>query len=197
MAVKHLSHVGDDRLVTACLEGPSASEAAHLDTCALCTARRQQLETLLSDVSESAAAATDEVFTEERLATQRVRIFQRIAHIGQPGRVIAFPSVTASDARLFRTRPSSRWVAAAAAAGLAIGLLVGRLSTPHRASPRAGLAASARLESGAPALLPAAIRLSDEEFLGQIENAVNGPAQVLRPLHELTPLVEHAARVER
>jgi hypothetical protein len=41
-----------------------------------------------------------------------------------------------------------------------------------------------------PATQPAALRaiLSDEEFLGQIENALDGPdLAVLRPLDDLTP----------
>lgn len=188
--MKHLSHVGDDRLVTACLDGPSAAEAAHFAACETCAVRRRELARLLDDVSSATDADTQTAFTEERLASQRTRILQRIAHVGQPGRIIAFPSVATSATRLFRTRPSSRWVAAAAAAGLAIGLLVGRLSMPGQPrSSQPSLTAAARLES-AGAFLPAAIRLSEDEFLGQIESAVNGPAAVLRSLHELTPTAE-------
>lgn len=146
---------------------------------------------LVTDISSAANAETDAIFTEERLASQRSKILQRIAHAGQPGRVIAFPSVATSATRLFRTRRSSRWIAAAAAAGLIIGLLVGRLSIPGQSrSPQPSLTASARIEPARGVFLPAAIRLSDDEFLGQVESAVNGPAAVLRSLHELTPTAE-------
>jgi hypothetical protein len=159
-----LSHVGDDRLVTACLDGPSTAEEAHFAACAACAARRRELTRLLDDVSSTADAHTQAVFTEERLASQRSRILQRIAHAGEPGRVIAFPRVTISATRLFRTRPSSRWVAAAAAAGLVIGLLVGRLSIPGQPrSSQPSLTAAARLESTRGVFLPPAIRLYDDE----------------------------------
>jgi hypothetical protein len=186
-----VSHVGDDRLVTACLDGPSAAEEAHFAACEPCAARRRELTSLLEDVSLAADAHTQAAFTEERLASQRSKILQRLAHAGEPGRVIAFPSVAISATRLFKTRPSSRWVAAAAVAGLVIGLLVGRLSIPEqRRSPQPSLTAAARVDSTRGVFLPAAIRLSDDEFLGQVENAVNGPAAVLRSLHELTPTAE-------
>lgn len=201
MAVKRIAHVSDDRLVTVCLDGASPSEQAHLDSCPECTARRDRLDEMLADVSEAATTDTDAVFTAERLATQQARILQRVALDGRPGRLIAFPAASMSDVRLFRTRPSSRWVAAAAAAGLAIGLLVGRLSLtggPSRSSGVTDLrpAVSARLEPASP-IISAAMHLSDDEFLGQIETAGSGPAEVLRPLHELTPLVEQIAAFER
>lgn len=189
--MKRLAHVDQDRLVTACLEGPSAADEAHFAACDTCAARLRALAALLDEVSSSADVHTREVFTEERLASQRNRILQQIAHAGEHGRIIAFPGSAAAATRLFRTRPSFRWVAAAAAAGLAIGLLVGRLSIPgQRNAPEPSLTASARLESARGMFLPAAIRLSDDEFLGQIESAVSGPAQALRTLHELTPTAE-------
>jgi hypothetical protein len=151
----------------------------------------REFAALVEEIVSAADAGTDAVFTEERLAAGRNRILQRIAHIGEPGRIIAFPSVATSATRLFKQRPSSRWVAAAAAAGLVIGLLVGRLSIPGQ--PRASqpsLTASARMEPARGVVLPAAIRLSDDEFLGQVENAVMGPASMLRSLHEMTPTAD-------
>ena len=149
-----------------------------------------QLDALLRDVVSAAESKTDAAFSDERLAVQRAHILERIAHIGEPGRVIAFPHASVNEPRVFRNRLSSRWVAAAAAAGLTIGLLVGRWSTPRPAGVHPGPTVSARLEPAGPVLLPAAIRLSDDEFLQQIEYAVNGPTEILRPLHELTPLAD-------
>jgi hypothetical protein len=143
---------------------------------------------LVADISAAANAETDAVFDEERLAAQRSKILQRIARVGEAARVIVFPNVAPSAARLFRARPSSRWVAAAAAAGLAVGLLVGRLSTTGQpGEAQRNLTASARIEPAPSAFLPAAIRLSDDEFLGQVERAAIGPASVFLALHEITP----------
>jgi hypothetical protein len=196
MTVRRRSHVSDDRLVAVATDGPSASEQAHFDACAVCAARRARLESLLLEVVNTAAAETDALFTTDRLTTQRARILQRVGIDGRPARVIAFPRHGTSDSRLFRTRPSSRWVAAAAAAGLAVGLVVGRMSLPERPRARRQLSVSARFEPPSP-MVPATLRVSDEEFLGQIENAVRGPAEVLRPLNELTPVVEQFASLDR
>jgi hypothetical protein len=186
--MKRVSHVGDDRLVTACVGGPSPAEEAHFAVCEACAARRRTLERLLDEVAAAADAQTHAAFPEERLAAQRSKILDRIAHAGQPGQVIAFPTSAGAPTRPFRTRPSSRWVAAAAAAGLAVGLLVG-LSFPgaRRGAQPPSLTASTRVDGAQGVFLPAAIRLSEDDFLGQVEIAVSGPVEVLRTLHELTP----------
>ena len=82
-----------------------------------------------------------------------------------------------------------RWIAGAAAAGLVIGLLAGHLVHDL---PTAGV--SPALQAGGPreAAAPQAVsaNVSEEEFIGRLELAIDGAGgSALRPLHELTPLV--------
>jgi hypothetical protein len=187
------THLSDDRLVEVCLVAPTASEAAHLGGCEHCTARRSRLERLLRDIADAAAHEADAVFPPEKLATQQARILQRIEQDGRPARVITFPAAGAPEAApLLRTRPTRRWVAAAAAAGLAIGLLAGHLAHDFPAFGRPSAVRPAPTRSAATTVPPAALRtvatISDEQFLGEMETVLAGPSlAVLRPLDDLTP----------
>jgi hypothetical protein len=100
--------------------------AEHLTDCELCGARYADLtrfmDTLRSDNEIEAEAA----FTPERLRLQRERIARRLEYVHRAGRVITFPSrfarrsITVSTARV-----AHRWTAAAAAAGLFVGVALG------------------------------------------------------------------------
>ena len=86
-----------------------------------------------------------------------------------------------------------RWIAGAAAAGLVIGLLAGHLAHDL---PTAGssLASQAGGPPEAAVLQAVSATVSDEEFLGRLELAIDGAGgSALRPLHELTPLVWEVA----
>jgi hypothetical protein len=190
------SHVSDDRLVEVCLErSQTEHEAAHFAACERCRLRRTRLQSMFSEVSDAAHADTDEIFTPERLAAQQARILQRIEQDGRPARVISFPAAPATEARPLRTRPAARWIAGAAAAGLAIGLFAGHLvhdlPTMDRAVRPSLIGTTAR-SSGALITRPEGqvvnASFNDEEFLGEIENALAGPhLDALRPLNDLTP----------
>jgi hypothetical protein len=187
-------HLSDDRLIEICLAGSAAPGAEpHLVSCAECELRRATLTRMLDDISESAVAEADAAFPADRLARQQARILHRIELEGRPGRVIAFPAGQAQEPAVLRTRPASRWVAGAAAAGLVIGLLAGHLAHDLPGSVRAAPApqiVSNKVTSptSGGALRPVSATLSDDEFLGQVELALgsNGPA-ALRPLDVLTP----------
>ena len=194
MTIRRIAHLTDHRLTDVCLDGdPTPAERDHLDRCEGCRERRAQLDAMLQEISRAAEAETDVAFPPQRLLSQHARILQRIAQDGRPARVIAFPASTAPEARPFRGRPAARWIAAAAVAGLVIGMVVGRWthlapsSTALRASSTRGV--SVRLEPVA-AFVPQVLALSEDELLGEIENAVAGPVPVLRPIHEMTPLVD-------
>jgi hypothetical protein len=181
-------HLADDRLIDLCLHAaPAAADRMHLAACALCESRRLELVHLLDDMAVAATREGDRAFPADRLARQHARILQRIDQDGRPGRVIAFPANHPQDApvALRPIRRSSRGVAAAAAAaGLVIGLLAGHLA---ELPGRAGVTERAGLTVGSSGPIRAAV-LSDDEFLGQIELAVGSatPA-VLNPLDALTP----------
>ncbi len=184
-------HLTDDRLIEMCLEGAvPPADAQHLIGCPSCEVRRVELVTLLADVSEAATAEVDAAFPAERLARQQARILHRIEQDGRPGRVIAFPAGHAPDMLSLRTRPTTRWVAAAAAAGLIVGLAAGHLSHDYSIDARHSPLAQSTLAQQATGttMRAASAVMTDDEFLGQIEAAVDstGPA-ALRPIDALTP----------
>jgi hypothetical protein len=181
-------HVSDERLVEICFEGEvTRAEHEHFAQCDHCTARWGRLESMLREVSDAATAEADAMFGADRLAMQRGRIMQRIEQDGRPARVIAFPASQAPDVRPLRTRPATRWIAGAAAAGLAIGLLAGHLThdlptfRPVR-SPMARVTTAVQQ----PSLRAVNVSLNDDEFIDEIEQAIAGPS-VLRTLNDLTP----------
>jgi hypothetical protein len=186
-------HLSDDRLIEVCFDcAPAQAERQHLESCVSCQARRDDIERLLNQVSQSAAAEADAVFPAERLSRQQARILQRLDHEGRPARVIAFPGHPA-DAFVLRSRPAMRWIAGAAAAGLIIGLLAGHLAHDFSmVRPLRGrqVAASVQPVAEVPTLHAVATTISEDEFLGQIDMAIEGSGGTsLRPLDELTPRV--------
>jgi hypothetical protein len=192
-------HLSDDRLIEVCLlEAPSIVEQQHLGACARCDARRARLRSLLDDVSGVAAAEADAAFPPERLARQQARILSQLQHDGRPGRLIAFPAGNAHEPTVSRTRPSTRWIAAAAVAGLVIGVIAGRFGHDYPLGRPGGARIAVTRTVDAPELRTAgstgvireiSAAVSDEEFLSQIEIAIDGPAAAaLQPLDDLTPL---------
>jgi hypothetical protein len=151
---------------------------------------------MLDDVSGTSAAAADAAFPPERLARQQARILTHLMHDGRPARVIAFPAGHAHEPTASRTRPSTRWVAAAAVAGLVIGVFAGRFGhdytflrpPPSQVIARASENPELRAAGSTGTIREVAAVISDEEFLSQIEGAIDGPsAAALQPLDELTP----------
>jgi hypothetical protein len=186
-------HLTDDRLIELCLDRAAAAEdQQHLQCCTRCEARRADLVRILDELSAVAAHETDAAFPPERLARQSAHIIQRIDHAGRPARVIVFPAGGAQEPWTPRRRPAMRWLAAAAVAGLLVGLLAGHFA--HRLpESRTATSRQARPDPS-PALRAATVSLSDDEFLGQIDTALARPSPaVLTPLDELTPLAWEAA----
>ena len=188
-------HLSDDRLIEVCLlEAASIAEQEHLGACARCDARRARLRSLLDDVSGAAEAEADAAFPPDRLARQQARILSQLQHDGRPGRLIAFPAGHAHEPTVSRTRPSTRWIAAAAVAGLVIGVLAGRFGHDYSLGRPGGARIAVTRSADAPELRTGAIleistAVSEEEFLSQIEIAIDGPAAAaLQPLDDLTPL---------
>ena len=193
MTMRH-HHLSDDRLIEVCLDAASpASERQHLAGCPLCQERRAHLTRLVTDVSGVAAAQADAVFTTERLARQRAHILQRIEHEARYGRVIAFPAGHAHPPSL-RGRPGMRWIAGAAAAGVIIGLVAGQFAHVLPGTSMRPLPASTTAAAVPDTLQRVAAPLSEEEFLGRLELAVEGTGgSALRPLDDLTPRVWEVA----
>lgn len=193
-------HLSDDRLVEVCFDGvPDPRERHHLDQCVVCQERHAAIGRLLTEVSDTLATEADAAFTAERLGRQKARIQKRLEHEGRPARVIAFPAGQLHEPALSRARPGMRWIAGAAAVGLLVGVLAGHLAhdfsiTRPASQPATIAAARPSTDEGALQAIPTT--MSEEEFLGRIETAIEGSGSVaLQPLDDLTPRVwEVAAR---
>ena len=189
-------HLSDDRLIDVCFEvGLRPDEQQHLNGCASCTDRHSRLARMLAESSTVAAAEADAVFDEERLAKQQAHILQRVEHEGRPGRVIAFPA-NQPHAGSLRARPRTRWIAGAAAAGLLIGVLAGHLAhvLPGAYGVYGVMPVDREMSQPLPTLQAVSTTLSEEEFLGLLEVAIEGTGgSSLRPLDDLTPSVWEVA----
>ena len=175
----HARHLTDTRLHA--LRDTDAADA-HLRSCALCQARLTEMDGFISTIQAAAGADFSEAFSDARVDASRQRILRAVGGLNRPAEIVAFPGTPFVAARR-RTRP--RWMAAAAA-GLILGLGLGRLA--HLGSP------------GAPALQPARVlspvasasysAVTDDELLFALETASTRPVPVLLSIHELTPLTD-------
>ncbi len=160
----------------------------HLHDCAECRSRHESLRGLLADATSASVADADAAFPLDRLTRQHQHIMERVEQLTQAGRVISFPSAFGRV-----TPPSaangSRWVAAAAAAGLVVGLLGGHLTHDLRIQPSATFAGRAPASATHAVVVPVS-QPGEEELLGQVEVAFEGRGpSALRPLDALTPAV--------
>ena len=179
-------HLSEERLVAVAVAATAtAREGVHLARCAGCAGRLARLAALLRDVSAVAAGEADAAFPPARLASQRARILSRVGRITQPAPVLEFPA-SAVTSRALRPR---RWLgaAASAAAGLLLGVAAGQVVRPATPPTSAAVETAAEVQR-APVVRPAAITISDDELLLQIETAGRRPQPAtLRSLDALTP----------
>jgi len=146
---------------------------------------------LAQQVTTALNAQADTAFPDDRLQRQRLRILQRIEQYGRPGRVIAFPAsqVRAASALLHPT-PTTRWVAAAAVVAFIAGVVAGQRfpNELHFSAPVAvAVSRPAAATTGTTLRASTPLAPSDDEFLGEVEVAVQSRAAVLRHLDALTP----------
>ncbi len=174
------------------LDGSRASHP-HLGVCTACRTRFNLFSESLDELRDDAAAQADELFPAERLAVQHAQIFRRIEASERPARVIAFPRFRAPLTS--RTSHASRWIAAAAAAGLIVGVGVGQvMDLRHIGSVSPGQI-QARLAAppqpaGDRTVPVVAISNSgeDEAFLSDLDASLSRPSvPELRAIDELTP----------
>lgn len=190
-------HLDDAGLAAIWTEGALAgSQPAHphLAACGECRARLAAYRQWLDGLKADARAEADEAFPAERLAAQQAQVFRRLEAAERPARVIAFPKFTRRGTS--QASSASRWVAAAAAAGLIVGVGVGQLMDFRPALSRTAVPTSqARLtEAHRPAERPeAAVRTvtapaGDEAFLSDLDASLRRAAvDELRALDEFTP----------
>jgi anti-sigma factor RsiW len=193
-------HPTDERLVALYFDdgvAPADEEdravRQHLHGCEACTWRYTALTAPLQQLRHDAASEADEAFTPGRLAAQRSAIRHRLESGAGTPRVVAFPGAQPARPRLAH-RPAGRWMAAAAAAGLLVGVTAGRLvlhpetSAPTQAvrtveTPRLVADDGIRPVAGAQSE-----NAPDMTFLYAVDSAVYTPrVECLQSLDSLTP----------
>lgn len=107
----------------------------HLEGCLLCARRYEAFAQQMTDLRDDATAEADEIFTPAKLEAQRLMILQRLEHASHPARVIPFPAHGTPNLSIFTGTQVRRWSAVAAAAGLILGLTLGRM-TDFAGQPR-------------------------------------------------------------
>jgi len=193
--IRRAHHLPEERLLDCYLnerDGIAVDPrlAEHLTDCGECGSRYADLARFMDGLRAEAEIETDAVFTAERLRTQQQHIARRLEHAHRLGKVIAFPCPIARRAFTVSTvRTAPRWVAAAAAAGLFVGLALGasyRWEIPGR---RGMLREIVTARSGP--LSPGKSRINasrDDEFMSELDVALDRPrTRELMAIDELTP----------
>jgi hypothetical protein len=198
-------HLAEERLFECYLaqrggEAVDPPAAEHLSDCPDCSARYGDLLRFMDALRSDADAETDVIFTPEKLRAQEQQILRRIAHLGRPARIIDFPgrlvSRTMSASAAHRV---TRWVYAAAAAGLVVGVGLGavyqsewaRLQSGRR--PTATHQLSVARSRGIMTASSGSSATSDgteDAFLSDLDLALERPhTPSLQPFDALTPHV--------
>ena len=158
--------------------------AEHLADCDACAARYDDLSRFMDVLRAEGTAEADAVFTPDRLRTQRRGIADRLLQVAHPARIIRFPGRRSVDfvRRSMTTSTShgsSRWVAAAAAAGLFIGVAVGasynyggRMRSPQAFAPQVS---APLLKPAVRSEIKALSSTDDASFLSDLESALERP----------------------
>ena len=187
--------------------------AEHLADCNACASRYAELGTFLNGLTDEADADVAALFPPEKLRTQQQEIARRLRLIGRAARVITFPGRSAAhmDAPAeprSASRFAIRWIAAAAAAGLFVGVAA---STIFNSSPRANGAREARRaavtvarQAGpapsrlAPGVEKAVVDDMDDMFMSDLESVLDRPhTSELNAFDALTPHVREVRDLVR
>ncbi len=147
----------------------------HVDGCAMCSGRYASLCRDLDGAGQAALDAADEAFSAERLLRQRERILRRLDTAGS--RILSFPAAETGMRRGGAARARWGWVAAAAAAGLLIGVVFGQMLHVQDESVQVARAVrqTPRIGAAAPGVEPAALAISGEDFLSEVDLALSSP----------------------
>ncbi len=186
---------------------PPAAE--HLADCVACARRYADVGAFLLSLSDEADAEVDALFPAERLHQQQQEIAKRIELVGRAARVITFPgrhvAVAAQKVRPSGTRMATRWIAAAAAAGLFVGVAAGTafnfipgfnfVSGARRSAAvvaKRQVATSAALPSHLSSTVSKAAEVvdTDDRFMSDLESVLDRPhTSELVAFDALTPHV--------
>jgi hypothetical protein len=172
------AHLSDDQLMETYV---LAIEDRHLSACRACKARFDELAHALEQIRDDAVREADSLFTSERLHDQRDRILRRLERQGHPAEVLLFPNRAPHPAVRRVLGPARRWIAGAAAAGLAAGLFLG-FAMDRRAQSR-----DQRLPAAETVAWQRAADPRDDQLLREIDDALAGTRVLeLRALDAMT-----------
>jgi len=164
------SHLSDDQLVEAYV---LAGENRHIESCRQCGDRYEELVQSLQQMHDTALRDADSAFDAERLHDQRERIMRRIERHDHPAEVVAFPSRTSSHPAVHRILgPARRWVAGAAAAGVAAGMFLG--FAMDRRMHYAALDEAVEKSAAAQAAAVWQRDARDDQFMDELDDALVG-----------------------
>jgi hypothetical protein len=184
-------HLTDTELLSLHFDTRREGDAhTHMADCTTCQSRGRAVTELLDGVTRATADETDALFGADLLARQHARIMSRVAQECRSARIISFPASAPAPVR--PVRGGTRWVAAAVAAGVILGIVgeqlterIARSSRPRRVFQPAAVQMA---EPGV--AIRAVSTSSDDDFYGQVELAFGSAAPAaLRPLDVLTPRV--------
>ncbi|HUU35025.1 MAG TPA: hypothetical protein VMW48_13255 [Vicinamibacterales bacterium] len=158
---------------------------AHLGSCARCRREHDRIAAILNQARAGADEAVDAAFAPADLDRQREAILHRIARTGGIARVLRFPN--GLDDRPLQSPPAQmRWLLAAAAAGLIIGVAAGQVPHLYNAARRAP--ATAEAGRSAPPAQDADWSL-DDTLLSEVDAALDSRSRPeLGALDALTPV---------
>ncbi len=202
-------HLHDDRLFDSYLaerrgETIDPPTAEHLADCHPCAGRYAEMVRLLEDVRAEGEAEADAIFTPERLRAQQREIARRLEAVARPARVISFPGqMGRQSTATSSSRGAPRWAAAAAAAGLFIGIALGatyeweshgrlaeRMTARDTSAVRDGRLSAVSTRGSSPADVAA-----DDAFLSELEVALDRPrTRELMAFDALTPHVREVSQ---
>ena len=173
----------------------------HLEACPRCSQRRDDLVDMLDGLGPGATAEAE--LTPARLQDQRRRIMRRLATLvgsEAPAKVLRFPArIRATPTVISR----NRWLPAAMAAILLVGVVAGRLFDFGMADRAENVVAAADGDAFLAASLANALRgaqgvQNDEVILTEIDAALEAlSVDALSDLDALTPRIQEVALASR
>jgi hypothetical protein len=193
--VNRLAHLPEERLLDCYLahhngEAIDPPAADHLADCEPCAVRYADLVGFMDGLRDECASEADLVFTPERLRAQQQLIARRLEHVGRQARVISFPGQLVRRTMSARgSHGALRWIAAAAAAGLFVGVAVGA-GYRYGSLPRGIEQTLARTAPVVPRNLNPSQLSADDAFFSDLEVALERPhTRELIAFDALTPHV--------
>ena len=175
---------------------------AHIRACETCRARATEWRHVLEGLGEVGPYSFDELVSSHHLDTQRRRVMGRIERLYAPpqeAHVLRFPAATRPA--ISRVRLATRWMSAAAVAGLLVGVTIGQFvhlhpEWPRLGTPRETLVAQPEEEEGpgTAAVALAAARTPTASLLDQVDLVLTTPQIAeLTSLDEFTPRIREIA----